>query len=102
MSKGNSYLTALSELTPKDDPNDFFPVPTKPRGWKEGYVRPAPPPHLSLGWGWVVPCPPSLPTRGQGWGQGTALTRNKLLFSYVLSSMFPGLCIPNTTKFIAL
>jgi hypothetical protein len=98
MSKGHPYLTSLSYLTLKGQPNDhslFLPVLG---GGNRGHLNVSSPPPTTRGvgggGGWLGPSLSSvLPTRGRDEGQETTLTQDNL--SYVLSSTNTILYIPN-------
>ncbi len=98
MSQGHFYLTALSYLTLKGQPNDFslfLPV------LGGGNVSSPPPIYAKGGGGggWLGPPLSSvLPTRGRDEGQETTLTQDNL--SYVLSSTNTKLYIPNCNNFL--
>jgi hypothetical protein len=99
MSKGQPYLTALSYPTLKGQPNDFSLFLPVLGGGNRGHLNvSSPPPIYARGGGvrWLAgsffvlrPCQRA----GRDEGQETTLTQDNL--SYVLSSTFTKLYIPN-------
>ncbi len=105
LSKGRSYLTVLSELAANHKTNYFISASNNQgfQGWERGIIwhQPPLPRLLAQGGGgerdWLGPPLSSILANSQaGAGdKGQSLQTTNLHISYVLSSMFPGHCIPN-------
>ncbi len=97
-------LQSYLNLHTNDNPNDFLPVSTTPRAWEWGITLSQLPSPLHLfmwdgagEWDWMGP--PLSSVLANKWAgmrnKGQPLLMTKLYLSYILSSMFPGLCVPN-------